>query len=419
MENKSPIKFIINHFKVWFIAGVIASGIAFILTSSVFINPKYESETLVYIPHLAKKVQLLNYSGTVASQVEINTQIQLLKSTIILDSLIQKFELIEHYKIDIENPNWRSKSHEMLTSNIKIGKTKFGSISISVLDVDPVIAANMANAIVSFGNQVKLNIFKSNSLIAYDVAEQLYTDKLAEVGLLEFKFDSVVHSQKEIELEQNQTVIDDLNKSKQGIEKDLYASGNYSAYVNSSDMSQNYRGYVESQGNYKRDSVFALSLGELSGTEDSLYKLKVSQMRGEREKSTVYEKIVLDQEENLLKNKSLYDQIGRYENEIGELKKRYWKIQISDVPNRDRIEILKLRTQFENEIKELIERKNDLEKEMAIKETFAPKAFIVSKAFPVYKAASPKRVLISIGAFVFCSLLALLFVKVKEDGLGL
>ena len=103
------------------------------------------------------------------SDKEIDEHIQLLRSSIVRDSLINKYKLYHHYRIDTLAPDKRYHLYEKFGDRVKIERTRYNSISISVSDEDPLVAASMANDIVALGDAYKAAIIKEKLLDAYQV----------------------------------------------------------------------------------------------------------------------------------------------------------------------------------------------------------------------------------------------------------
>ena len=71
--------------------------------------------------------------------------LQILNSDLIRDSIINIFNLYNHYKIDKEDPHSRSLIFLEYSNNITFKKTPYNSINIEVFDKDPNIASEIAN----------------------------------------------------------------------------------------------------------------------------------------------------------------------------------------------------------------------------------------------------------------------------------
>lgn len=124
------------------ITAAVAALLAVIFSSSVFIKPKFKSYALVYPSNIAP------YSD----ESESEQMLQWLQSQDIKDSIIKKYNLAEHYRIDPSYKYYYSTMQYLYNKNVKISKTQYESIEIVVLDTDPVIARDMVLSIIDFCN---------------------------------------------------------------------------------------------------------------------------------------------------------------------------------------------------------------------------------------------------------------------------
>lgn len=127
----------LRHWKVFAAVGLVAAGLSAVLSGPVFIKPRYRSQAVVY------PVNLNSYSiETRADQL-----MQLLESNSIRDSLVQRFQLVQHYKVDTAAPGGRAALYNMFNERVTIEKTRYESVDIRVVDEDPVLARDMVNEV--------------------------------------------------------------------------------------------------------------------------------------------------------------------------------------------------------------------------------------------------------------------------------
>lgn len=124
------------HLAVIFVVAVL---LAVFFSSSIFITPLFKSYAVVYPSNI------LPYSD----ETETEQMMQMMQSKEIRDSIIKKFDLARHYKID---PDYRYYTSTLLWEygkKVKITKTPYSAVSIEVWDKDPKIACDMANEIMN------------------------------------------------------------------------------------------------------------------------------------------------------------------------------------------------------------------------------------------------------------------------------
>jgi uncharacterized protein involved in exopolysaccharide biosynthesis len=193
MKSTGSILWLFNfRFIIKAASGTVLTLLAvYFVTSPAIIKPLYESEVIVYVP-LAILSQQLNQQGIgFGSEKEIDLYIQILKSSIMTDSLNKRFELIPKYGIKDNTLYAESRLYQIVKSRIIIEKTRYGSVSVRVFDHDPVLAAEMANTMISLGEKIKKNIFDPNRIEAMKHAQNLYEQKETELANLREKIDKL------------------------------------------------------------------------------------------------------------------------------------------------------------------------------------------------------------------------------------
>jgi uncharacterized protein involved in exopolysaccharide biosynthesis len=147
MKTYSNNAKIINIILKWWvhiaIIGVVAVLLGVLISSPIFITPKYKSYAVVY-PH-----NIAPYSD----ESETEQMLQLLQSKDIKDSVIKRFDLAAHYKVDSNFKYFYSTIYYEYSQNVKINKTPYESVEITVLDKDPLLANEMVNAIIDYYNK--------------------------------------------------------------------------------------------------------------------------------------------------------------------------------------------------------------------------------------------------------------------------
>ena len=149
----------------WRFFGLVAIGAAIIgavLSSPMFMTPRFRSSAIVY------PANLNSYS------VETRTDqlLQLLESNAIRDSLLLKFHLMEHWKMDTLRPTGRTMLHLEYLDRVDISKTRYESVQIEVVDEDPVIAKGMVDEMLHQVNQLARRLQREKSAELLAIAER-------------------------------------------------------------------------------------------------------------------------------------------------------------------------------------------------------------------------------------------------------
>jgi hypothetical protein len=148
--------------------------------------------------------QQLNQQGIgFGNDKEIDWYIQILKSNNLTDSLITRFKLSGSFKVNSNNLKEKSKLFKLIESRIIVEKTRYGAVSIKVLDNDSKRAADMANDLVDIGEIIKRKLLYNNRREALNYIQSLYEQKSAEVIVLENKLDSLEKKYQTTQLRNN------------------------------------------------------------------------------------------------------------------------------------------------------------------------------------------------------------------------
>jgi len=144
MENFFDNKNLLSILAKWkwhlTILAVIAALISLIFSSSLVMKPRFKSTAIIYPSNVAP------YSD----ESETEQMLQWINSKDVKDSVMKKFDLPKHYGIDSSYKYFASTMSYLYDKFVKVSKTPFESVEISVLDRDPVIARDMVNAIIHF-----------------------------------------------------------------------------------------------------------------------------------------------------------------------------------------------------------------------------------------------------------------------------
>lgn len=160
---------------------------------SLFIEDKYESSVILF-PSTTSSVSraLLNNENykekdflEFGEEEEAEQMIQILRSDAIREHIINKFDLMTHYKINPEDKYKKTKLNKEYDENIDFYRTKFMSVKIEVLDVDRHYAANIANEISRMLDSVKNKMLKKVAAQAFQIVGNEYRTLVSEINAME------------------------------------------------------------------------------------------------------------------------------------------------------------------------------------------------------------------------------------------
>ncbi|PLX14350.1 MAG: hypothetical protein C0594_00170, partial [Marinilabiliales bacterium] len=159
---------------------------------SLLIEEKYRSTVVLYPTSsasvsnslLSDKIidkEILNFG----EEEEVEQLIQILHSYAIRDRIIQKYNLMDHYDIDLDSKFPKTHLFREMESNISFKRTEFMSIEIEVLDKDPVIAAKIANDIAALVDTTMNAMQHERANKALKIVENEYLNLVDRVSDLE------------------------------------------------------------------------------------------------------------------------------------------------------------------------------------------------------------------------------------------
>jgi uncharacterized protein involved in exopolysaccharide biosynthesis len=182
------IRFIASHWKLLTIITVVAGVVAFVCAS--FIKPHYKSTAVVFAPRTNSISKILLAEETnnermdikaYAIEEETEQMMELLSSRELLDKIIRKYHMREHYEIDTARKYWQTKLYENMEKSLDIKRTKYGAISITFEDRDPQLACAIANDVVNMLDTLKWETENARAAAAYAVMQKQLEDVNAEI----------------------------------------------------------------------------------------------------------------------------------------------------------------------------------------------------------------------------------------------
>ena len=185
-------RLIYKHRKKLIILLLITAVVAAIVSSPLFIEPKYKSQ-LILFPSSSNSISksLLTEQVNIKQDIlqygedeQIDQMLQILNSTRIRDKIIERFDLLNHY--GYANSKYKyTKLHDSYKKNIKCKRTEFAAVSVTVLDKDPQMAADIANTIGEIYDSTCNEMQKDRAMQAYKIVEKAYLDKVHDIRVME------------------------------------------------------------------------------------------------------------------------------------------------------------------------------------------------------------------------------------------
>jgi capsule polysaccharide export protein KpsE/RkpR len=180
-NNFKLIKLVIKWRVHLLIVLLLSVSLSILFSCPWFIKPKYKSYAVLYPSNLQP------YSNETSTEL----MLQLFNSDDIRDTLIKKFNLAEHYDIDISNKYYYTQLIRKFESNVNIRKTEYESVIIEILDTDPITACDMVNEMVNLFNKKARKLQKDKSEEVLAIAKDQLDIKQVQLDTLKRKLDEL------------------------------------------------------------------------------------------------------------------------------------------------------------------------------------------------------------------------------------
>ncbi|MBP9152612.1 MAG: hypothetical protein KBF73_10040 [Flavobacteriales bacterium] len=192
-DSSNLLLFVVRWKKPLIILSVAAAILSVIFSAPMFVTPKFESTVIMFPTSTASISKSLLAKNNVAKEdllsfgeeEQAEQLIQILNSDEIRSRVVQKYDLMSHYKIDTTDVYKQTKLFKEYESNITYKRTEFQSVRIDVLDSDRFLAADIANDIAALVDSVKNRMQKERAFKAMAIAAAEYDEMKNYVKELE------------------------------------------------------------------------------------------------------------------------------------------------------------------------------------------------------------------------------------------
>jgi uncharacterized protein involved in exopolysaccharide biosynthesis len=188
-EFKNSLNFFKRHWKLLTCVFVIAAVVS--VVASLMVTPRFKSSAILFPTssnRLSKAILAERYSLDYMDygiERDCEYAIQILSSQSMEDDVCRRFNMMEHYGIGSDDPQKLFKLHEAYRSNVSVRRTEFLGVEISVLDVDPQWAADIANFMASNYDTLTSRIQQDRSRDAYLIMQDVCAEIEADIRSLE------------------------------------------------------------------------------------------------------------------------------------------------------------------------------------------------------------------------------------------
>tara|TARA_B100000902_G_C27306225_1_gene915617 strand:+ start:653 stop:1654 length:1002 start_codon:yes stop_codon:yes gene_type:complete len=177
-----------KYFRLLFFLGLMTVVVSSLISLFV-IEEKFKSSVIIFptTTNSVSQALLVEHNPYRKDVLEFGEEehaeqlLQVLNSDEIQDSIINRFNLFTHYGVNKDDVYAKTIMNDLYHKAIKIKKTRFNSIEISVLDKEPELAANIANEYLLLMDFVISRIRQNRAIQALAVLEKrkelLYTQR--------------------------------------------------------------------------------------------------------------------------------------------------------------------------------------------------------------------------------------------------
>jgi uncharacterized protein involved in exopolysaccharide biosynthesis len=153
----------------------------------------YKSQVVFYPTNPARTESSVLFSETTSefaadfsgTKNDINRLLTIATSSSVVDFMVNHFNLATHYGYDTTSTSYkRYKVTEEFKDNYSVLKTENGAIEITIIDTDPILAADMVNMAAVMIDKLNNSSLQDNKESVTAMFSKSYADKVAEVQSL-------------------------------------------------------------------------------------------------------------------------------------------------------------------------------------------------------------------------------------------
>lgn len=180
--DNTPLVKVIYKWK-WHIITItlVAAIFGAIFSSARFITPLFKSSAILYPSNITA------YSDETCTE----QMIQIMQSQDIMDSVVEKFNLTEHYNIDKSYVYWKTALIGEYRDKVSISRTPYDAVTIVVKDKDPELACDMVNEIIGLYDQKIQKLHKTKSREVLNMFEDILAKKVKEIDSIKTRMQEI------------------------------------------------------------------------------------------------------------------------------------------------------------------------------------------------------------------------------------
>lgn len=190
--NKKILKIIYKWRLPLLIIALITIILTAIISSPLVTSPVYEASVILY-PSSTNSISKALLTETSMPNQDIlhfgedgqtEQMLQILNSSTLKEKVIHNFDLAKHYKIHENQKYFYTKLYNKLKKNIKIKRTVYSAVQITVFDKDPQMCADIANNIAAVVDTIRNEMQRERAVQGFKIVEESYLSLSEEINKL-------------------------------------------------------------------------------------------------------------------------------------------------------------------------------------------------------------------------------------------
>jgi uncharacterized protein involved in exopolysaccharide biosynthesis len=393
-EGLMLIRFLYRWRKL-LITGLVLAIIASLVVT-LLMEPKYTSSGIIF-PTPTNSPQKILDEPQFGYEVDADWLMQVLKSDIVKDTLVNLFNLADYFNIDQDEPGWRDDLSRKYNEMLSFDRTRYMSIEISATTSDPNLSANIVNAIIDRIDGIREKIFKANTYRSMVHLEEAFMEKsklvnslMDSIHAIRDKNTSSSLNKLYSQIKEKQEEVTALSEELTGMrnEHDFYDLSSYISILNSK-LTDAKSVFAQESGRYEVLSE------NLSKGDTSLVNTK-ARMEGANRNIAQFES-KLDELNSIKKRYAeVQAKLASDLKQLNQLKEQYENTSNAFEPYVNSIMLERLASDYTHEQVLLNELRYNYENAVLNYENPIPSVYVIDRAEPSFERSSPSLLINSV-----------------------
>ena len=386
-EGARFLKFLYRSRKLLIIAFIAALVASVIVT--LLMKPEYQSSGIIY-PTPTNSPEKILEEPQFGYDVDADWLMQVLKSEMVKDTLVKLFGLVDYFRLDTNNRNWRDELDKKYDKTISFERTRYMSIKIAARTENPELSANLVNAVINRIDGIREKIFKENTRSAVMHYENAFFEKMALVNQLvdslhalrnENASASVNLLYKQIKEKQAAMETDREQLNAMRNEYNFYDLSQYIDILNDN-LAQAKAQFASESGKYE---IYRQSFGE----NDTLVINTNARLAGARQNYILFETELGNLKDVIKEYATVNDRLMANLKQINQIKEQYENTLNAFEPYVNSIRLERLASDYAHEQVLLNDIRYKYETALLNFQNPIPSVYVINRASPSYEKASP------------------------------